>query len=106
MEQKSIIANGIRIHYRQMGWGKPIILLHASPRSGKMLENFGKMLAKTFQVIIPDLPGYGFSEVIPQKITTLNEVIPYLKAFLKRYILRIQPFMERQRGLSWELPML
>ncbi len=83
MEQKSIIANGIRIHYRQMGWGKPIILLHASPRSGKMLENFGKMLAETFQVIIPDLPGYGFSEAIPKKVNTLYEVVPYLKAFFE-----------------------
>ena len=83
MEQKFIIANGIRIHYRQMGRGKPIVLLHASPRSGKMLENLGKMLAETFQVIIPDLPGYGFSEAIPQKVTTLDEVVPYLREFFE-----------------------
>ena len=82
MEQKFIIAKGIRIHYRQMGEGEPFILLHASPRSGKMLENFGKMLAETFQVIIPDLPGYGFSEAIPQKVNNLYEVVPYLKALL------------------------
>jgi pimeloyl-ACP methyl ester carboxylesterase len=83
MEQKFIIANGINIHYRQMGSGEPIMLLHASPRSGKMLENFGKMLSESFQVIIPDLPGYGFSEAIPQKVNNLYEVIPYLKAFLE-----------------------
>jgi pimeloyl-ACP methyl ester carboxylesterase len=81
MEQKFIITKGIRIHYRQMGEGEPIILLHASPRSGKMLENFGKILAETFQVIIPDLPGYGFSDAIPQKVNNLYEVVPYLKAF-------------------------
>jgi pimeloyl-ACP methyl ester carboxylesterase len=83
MEQKFIIAKEIRIYYRQMGKGKPIVLLHASPQSGKMLENFGKMLAETFQVIIPDLPGYGFSEAIPQKVSNLYEVVPYLKAFLE-----------------------
>jgi pimeloyl-ACP methyl ester carboxylesterase len=83
MEQKFIIAKGIKIHYRQMGEGEPIVLLHASPRSGKMLENLGKMLAETFQVIIPDLPGYGFSEAIPKKVNNLYEVVPYLKAFLE-----------------------
>jgi pimeloyl-ACP methyl ester carboxylesterase len=83
MEQKFITAKGIRIHYRQMGEGEPIVLLHASPRSGKMLENFGKMLAETFLVIIPDLPGYGFSEAIPQKVNNLYEVVPYLKAFFE-----------------------
>jgi pimeloyl-ACP methyl ester carboxylesterase len=83
MEQNFIIANGIRIHYRQVGFGDPILLLHASPRSGKMLENFGKMLSQSFQVIIPDLPGYGFSEAITQKVNNLYEVVPYLKAFLE-----------------------
>jgi pimeloyl-ACP methyl ester carboxylesterase len=83
MEQKFIIANGIRIHYRQMGEGESIVLLHASPRSGKMLENLGKMLAETFQVIIPDLPSYGFSEAIPQKVSNLYDVVPYLKALFE-----------------------
>ena len=83
MEQKFISANGINIHYRIEGIGESIVLLHASPRSGKMLENLGKILSKSFQVIIPDLPGYGFSEAIPQKIETLYDVMPYLRAFLE-----------------------
>lgn len=83
MEQKFIIANGIKIHYRQEGFGEAIVLLHASPRSGKMLENFGKILSQSFQVIIPDLPGYGYSEAIPQKVENLYQVVPYLKAFLE-----------------------
>lgn len=83
MKQKFINANGINFHYRIMGSGKPITLLHASPRSGKMLENLGNMLSESFQVIIPDLPGYGFSEAIPQKVENLCEVIPYLNTFFE-----------------------
>jgi pimeloyl-ACP methyl ester carboxylesterase len=79
MEQKFILAKGIKIHYRTMGSGEVIVLLHASPRSGKMLENFGKMLSEHFKVIIPDLPGYGYSESIPEKVETLYDVVPYLK---------------------------
>ena len=66
-----------------MGSGETIVLLHASPRSGKMLENFGKMLSEYFEVIIPDLPGYGFSESIPEKVETLYDVVPYIKAFFE-----------------------
>ncbi len=83
MEQKFIEVKGIKIHYRTSGWGTPIILLHASPRSGKMLEKFGEMLSNHFNVIIPDLPGYGFSESIPQKVTSMNDVVPYLRDFMK-----------------------
>jgi pimeloyl-ACP methyl ester carboxylesterase len=84
MEQKFILVKGIKIHYRSMGKGEPIVLLHASPRSGKMLENFGKMLSEHFKVIIPDLPGYGFSEAIPERVETLYDVVPYLKAFFTK----------------------
>ena len=83
MEQKFIVVKEIKIHYRILGEGEPIVLLHASPRSGKMLENFGKMLSEHFQVIIPDLPGYGYSESIPQKVKTLYDVVPYLKGFFE-----------------------
>lgn len=82
MEQKIIEVKGIKIHYRTSGEGFPIILLHASPRSGKMLEKFGNMLSIHFNVVIPDLPGYGNSESIPQKVNSMNDVVPYLKDFI------------------------
>jgi pimeloyl-ACP methyl ester carboxylesterase len=83
MEQKFILVKGIKIHYRTMGSGEVIVLLHASPRSGKMLENFGKMLSVHFKVVIPDLPGYGYSDSIPEKVETLYDVVPYLKEFFE-----------------------
>ncbi len=83
MEQKFIDIKGIKIHYRILGKGESIVLLHASPRSGRMLENFGKMLSEHFKVIIPDFPGYGYSEAIPQKVETLYDVVPYLEDFFE-----------------------
>ena len=88
MEQKFIEVKGIKIHYRTSGWGSPIVLLHASPRSGKMLEKFGNMLSNHFNVIIPDLPGYGYSESIPQKVKEMNDVVPYLKDFISALYLK------------------
>ncbi len=88
MEQKFVLVKDIKIHYRISGWGTPIILLHASPRTGKMLEKFGEMLSIHFQVIIPDLPGYGYSESIPKKVTTMNDVVPYLRDFISAIYLK------------------
>lgn len=107
MKQEFISVKGIKIHYRKVGSGKPIVLLHAAPRSGKMLERFGKMLSERFEVIIPDLPGYGYSESIPEKVTTLCDVVPYLKAFFEE--LRISNFSiygtatGAQLGISYAL---
>lgn len=84
MEKQFILVRGIKIHYRKLGVGETIVLLHASPRSGKMLETFGKMLSEYFEVIIPDLPGYGLSEPIPEKVETLYEVVPYLRDFFNK----------------------
>ena len=47
-----------------------------------MLEKFGDMLSNHFNVVIPDLPGYGYSESIPQEVKSMNDVIPYLKEFI------------------------
>ena len=88
MEQKFVLVRGIKIHYRTMGWGNPIVLLHASPRSGKMLEKFGEMLSKHFHVIIPDLPGYGNSESIPHEVKLMRDVVPYLKDFISNTYLK------------------
>jgi len=38
MEQKFIDVKRIKVHYRTFGWGTSIVLPHASPRSGKILE--------------------------------------------------------------------
>lgn len=81
MDSKFINIQGVNLFYRTTGNGSPIVLLHASPRSGKMLEGFGKLLANNFKVIIPDLPGYGFSESIPERVNTLYDVVPLLRHF-------------------------
>jgi pimeloyl-ACP methyl ester carboxylesterase len=73
-----------QLHYRIGGKGKPLVLLHPSPRSGKMLETFGQYLIKHYQVIIPDLYGYGQSDPLPIPPKKLGDYILYLeKALIK-----------------------
>lgn len=50
-----------RIFARTGGDGPPLLLLHGFPQTGVMWHRVAPALAKSHRVIIPDLPGYGWS---------------------------------------------
>lgn len=50
-----------RIFARSGGEGPPLLLLHGFPQSGVMWHRVAPALAKTRHLVIPDLPGYGWS---------------------------------------------
>jgi pimeloyl-ACP methyl ester carboxylesterase len=58
------IVDGLKIFFRESGpENAPVILLlHGYPTSSFMFRNLIPPLNNDFQVIAPDLPGFGFSE--------------------------------------------
>jgi pimeloyl-ACP methyl ester carboxylesterase len=82
MESKFIQIDDVNIHYRKKGSGPSIVLLHPSPRSSSMMEPMMHLLADTFTVIAPDLPGYGFSGPLPARPVSLYDYVPYLHQFI------------------------
>jgi haloacetate dehalogenase len=57
------IATGAgRIFARTGGTGPPLLLLHGHPQTSVMWHRVAPMLARQFALIIPDLPGYGWSD--------------------------------------------
>jgi pimeloyl-ACP methyl ester carboxylesterase len=55
-------SGGTAIEYEVTGEGRPVILLHGFPDSGRLWRNQVPVLAEAgFQVIVPDLRGYGRS---------------------------------------------
>jgi pimeloyl-ACP methyl ester carboxylesterase len=55
-------ADGVSIWYEVTGQGRPVILLHGFPDSGRLWRHQVPALAESgFQVIVPDLRGYGLS---------------------------------------------
>jgi pimeloyl-ACP methyl ester carboxylesterase len=57
-------VGGQKIFYREAGRpGAPtILLLHGFPTSSHMFRNLIPLLADTYHVVAPDLPGFGFSD--------------------------------------------
>jgi pimeloyl-ACP methyl ester carboxylesterase len=62
-EESSFDSNGVEIHYRVMGDGEPVLLLHGISGSGDNWHQFGiaPALAKDYRVITMDLRGHGQS---------------------------------------------
>ena len=56
-------VNGVGIEYQVTGQGRPVVLLHGFPDSGRLWRHQVTALAEAgFQVIVPDLRGYGLSD--------------------------------------------
>ncbi|MBC7541177.1 MAG: alpha/beta hydrolase [Candidatus Sericytochromatia bacterium] len=52
----------LRIHYRSLGEGPPLLLVHGLMTSSYSWRYVAASLARDFRVIIPDLPGAGRSD--------------------------------------------
>jgi pimeloyl-ACP methyl ester carboxylesterase len=56
-------VSGVGIEFEVTGEGRPVVLLHGFPDSGRLWRNQVPALAGAgFQVIVPDLRGYGASD--------------------------------------------
>jgi pimeloyl-ACP methyl ester carboxylesterase len=56
-------VDGVGIEYEVVGEGRPVVLLHGFPDSGRLWRAQVPALAGAgFQVIVPDLRGYGRSD--------------------------------------------
>lgn len=61
---KTIEIEGKKIVYKIVSTGKPVLLIHGFGEDGTVWSNQVKALQDKFQLIIPDLPGSGQSEMI------------------------------------------
>jgi pimeloyl-ACP methyl ester carboxylesterase len=54
---------GVDIEYEVIGEGRPVVLLHGFPDSGRLWRHQAPALAEAgFKVVVPDLRGYGRSD--------------------------------------------
>ena len=65
----TVRIQGVDVFYREAGeeTAPVLLLLHGFPTSSNMFRNLIPRLAKSFRVIAPDYPGYGFSGMPDRK---------------------------------------
>ena len=66
MEHLSVEANGGHFHIARVGQGRPLLLLHGWPEFWLTWEPVMTRLADRFQLIAPDLRGFGDSDKPPE----------------------------------------
>ena len=64
-----VAADGVSVFYREAGASdRPVLLLlHGFPTSSFMYRELIPRMADRYRVIAPDLPGFGFTEVPPER---------------------------------------
>jgi len=64
--------NGLETYYSLEGGGDPVVLLHGWGVSSQSLTDLAAVLADGFRVLLPDLPGFGWSQPPPAAWGTLD----------------------------------
>jgi pimeloyl-ACP methyl ester carboxylesterase len=54
-------VRGVDVHWAEMGTGPPVVLLHGLGDSHRTWSKVAPLLAPHRRVLMPDLPGHGFS---------------------------------------------
>ena len=60
--QQETTIEGLKVSYVVTGEGAPLLLIHGIPVWGYLWKDCIAMLSQHFQLIIPDLVGYGYSD--------------------------------------------
>ncbi len=64
-------AGGITWHVQVMGEGPVLLLVHGTGAASHSWRDLMAPLAERFTVVVPDLPGHGFSETPPSRLLSL-----------------------------------
>ena len=73
------------------GTGQPILLLHGFDSSFLEFRRIYKLLKKNFQVLVPDLLGFGFSPRCATNEYNSSKIISHLIDLLKTCLLYTSP---------------
>jgi len=79
---KKLETGGRKLFYRVFGNGKPVMLIHGFGETGDVWKNQIARLGAHFQLIVPDLPGSGQSDIIDDM--SMEGIAESLKAILDK----------------------
>jgi pimeloyl-ACP methyl ester carboxylesterase len=81
-------VDDLKLFYREAGPADApvLLLLHGFPTSSLMFRELMPRLASDYRVIAPDLPGFGFTEVPPERkyIYTFDALASTINAFVEK----------------------
>ena len=85
---KYIDIDGVKIHYTEMGAGRPILFLHSIPMSSFVWQGMLSHLSTMGRCIAPDLIGCGRSDKPSHLSYTIFEHIHYIERLIEELDLK------------------
>lgn len=76
-------VRGAKINFSDSGKGAPTLFLHGIPDSGTVWKEVTRVVSSSYRCVVPDLPGFGQSEVPAGFQITLNGMAEFIDAFLR-----------------------
>ena len=83
IEGKTILIDGLKVHYWEAGddQSRVLLLIHGGVGDAKLhWEPVLPILAETFRILAPDLPGFGGSEALP--VNRTDVLLHWVKSFI------------------------
>lgn len=104
-EKRSELVDGMQMHYRRSGQGPAVVLLHGSGSSLEGVERVASLLSATFDVIRPDLPGFGRTGPRPDRDYTVQAYAETVARFLESLGQRRYALVGNSLGgnIAWNL---
>ncbi len=78
-----VTAGGLRWHVQVAGQGPDLLLVHGTAAATHSWRGLLPILATRFRVIVPDLPGHGFTDLPPAERLSLPSMAHALGALLQ-----------------------
>jgi len=75
-----LTLNGARVNYERAGAGLPVIFLHAGVADSRMWGAQADEFARDFDVIRPDIRGFGRSEMQPSRWSAESDLLALIDA--------------------------
>ena len=84
MESKFIKYQNINVHYRSIGKGVCVILLHGFGEDSNIWNTIINALKTDFNLLIPDIPGSGKSEMLTGENILIDDYAVVIKTILDK----------------------
>ncbi len=103
-DSKFMDIDGQSVHYRIVGNGKPLVLLHGTGASLHTWEQWTHLLKDTFQMIMVDLPAFGLTGAREDRNYSIDMYVDFVNKFTEKLQLRQFDLAGNSLGgqIAWE----
>ena len=104
-DSRFVTLGDVRLHYKRYGSGRPVLLLHGSGSSHHGFARVAQSLSSSFEVVLLDLPGFGFTGPRPDRDYRVPTYAATVAQFLSELALERCSIVGNSLGgnIAWNL---